>query len=62
VRRPDGAPLTASAGVAIALAGDHTADDLLQVADDLLQVADDRLLAAKAGGKDRVDAGAAAFA
>jgi diguanylate cyclase (GGDEF)-like protein len=51
VRRPDGAPLTASAGVATAVAGDH-------VADDLLTAADRRLLAAKAAGKDRLEAAA----
>ena len=50
--RPDGRPLTASAGVAEAgvdgLAGS-----------DLLRVADERLLQAKAAGKDRVEAGLA---
>jgi diguanylate cyclase (GGDEF)-like protein len=49
VERPDGAPLTASAGVATAVAGDGCIDDLLHAADA-------RLLAAKAAGKARVDA------
>jgi diguanylate cyclase (GGDEF)-like protein len=53
--RPDGRPLTASAGVA------NTASDGV-VADDLLRIADDRLLAAKAAGKNRVESGLAAVA
>ena len=50
LRRPDGTPLTASAGVATAGAGEQSGEALLWVADE-------RLLAAKAAGKDRVDAG-----
>ena len=53
--RPDGRALTASAGVA-----NTRADG--PVGDELLRVADDRLLAAKAGGKDRVECGLAAVA
>ena len=53
--RPDGRALTASAGVANAHADGR-------VGDELLRVADDRLLAAKAGGKDRVECGLAAVA
>jgi GGDEF domain-containing protein len=49
--RPDGAPLTASAGVA------STAIDG-PVSGTLLRAADERLLDAKARGKDRVEAGA----
>jgi diguanylate cyclase (GGDEF)-like protein len=54
--RPDGAPLTASAGIAdiadIAGAG--------MAAEELLRAADERLLHAKAAGKDRVETGLAA--
>ena len=53
--RPDGAPLTASAGVA------SSATDG-RVGTALLRAADDRLLDAKARGKDRVEAGAALVA
>jgi diguanylate cyclase (GGDEF)-like protein len=51
--RPDGAPLTVSAGIATTT-GDRGA------AEKLLRIADDRLLKAKAAGKDRVEAGLAA--
>ena len=53
--RPDGEPLTASAGVAGSIA--DTAD-----APELLRIADDRLLIAKASGKARVESGRAAIA
>jgi diguanylate cyclase (GGDEF)-like protein len=53
--RPDGQPLTASAGIAC------TETDLA-AAPDLLRAADDRLLGAKAAGKDRVECGLAPFA
>jgi diguanylate cyclase (GGDEF)-like protein len=53
--RPDGEPLTASAGVAGSIA--DTA-----VPSDLLRIADDRLLLAKATGKARVESGRAAIA
>jgi diguanylate cyclase (GGDEF)-like protein len=53
--RPDGGPLTASAGVA------SSATDG-RVGTALLRAADDRLLAAKARGKDRVEAGVAVAA
>jgi diguanylate cyclase (GGDEF)-like protein len=53
--RPDGRPLTASAGIA------NTASDG-PTGDDLLRVADNRLLAAKAAGKDRVQTGLAPVA
>jgi diguanylate cyclase (GGDEF)-like protein len=49
VRRPDTSALTASAGVATAVGGDLMAADLLSRADS-------RLLAAKAAGKDRLEA------
>ena len=53
--RPDGEPLTASAGVAGSIA--DTAD-----APELLRIADDRLLIAKATGKARVESGRTAVA
>ena len=53
--RPDGAPLTASAGVAGSIADSPDGSELLRIADD-------RLLIAKATGKARVESGLAPVA